>query len=142
MQSISWLPLAALSAVFAALVAVFGKVGLEGVNTTVATTVRASVMFLLLLIVTLVSGKIGSITQINNRALLYIVLAGAAGALSWLFYFWALKLGKVSHIAAVDRLSVVFAAALALLFLGERIGIKDGVGLILITIGGILVALA
>lgn len=141
MQSYLWLPLALLSAVFAALVAVFGKMGIEKVDSTVATMVRSAIMFLTMLALTLATGKIGGIHAIRDKALLFIVLAGIAGALSWIFYFWALKVGKASQVATLDRLSVIFVIILAALFLGEKIGWKTGLGALIMTAGAVLVAL-
>lgn len=142
MQAHVWIPLALLSALFGALVAVFGKMGLEKVDTTLATTVRAGVMFLFLLVVILAMGKFGEIGTLTGRTALYIVLAGIAGALSWIFYFWALKVGKASQIAPLDRLSIVFVIALAALFLGEKIVWKTAIGTALMVIGAIMIALA
>ena len=142
MQTWLWLPLALLSAFFAALVAIFGKIGLEKVDTTLATTLRAAVMFLFLLIVALSLGKATAIGSIQGKTALYVILSGVAGALSWLFYFWALKAGKASQVAPFDRLSVVFVLVLAAVFLGEKIGLKSGAGIVLMTAGAILIALA
>jgi len=141
MSSHLWIPLALLSALFAALVAIFGKIGLERVDTTLATTVRAGVMFLFLLIVVIAMGKFGDIGTLTGKAALFVVLAGVAGALSWIFYFWALKIGKASQIAPLDRLSVVFVIVLAALFLGEKIAWKTAIGTLLMVAGAILIAL-
>lgn len=129
---------------FAALVAIFGKMGLHGIDTTTATTMRAIVMAIFLLIIILAQGKIGQIDDIiaNKKALYYIILSGIAGALSWLFYFVALRLGKVSQVAPLDRLSVIFAIFLAALILGEKISLKIGIGAAMMAIGAILIALA
>ena len=137
-----WLPLAFLSALFAALVAVFGKIGLEKLDTTVATMVRAAIMFVFLLVVVVVAGKWQAVSAIHSKALLFIVLSGLAGALSWIFYFWALQVGKVSQIVPIDRSSVVIALVLAAVFLQEKIGWKSGLGGALIVAGAILVALS
>ena len=139
-----WIIFGLLAAVFAALVAIFGKMGLHGIDTTTATTMRAIVMAIFLLIVILIEGKFGQIGEIaaNKKALYYIVLSGVAGAMSWLFYFVALKLGKVSQVAPLDRLSVVFAIILAALILGEKITLKVGIGAAMMAIGAILIVLA
>ncbi len=142
MNSITWLPLALLSALFAALVAVFGKMGLRGMDSTLATTLRAAIMFVFLVAVTSVSGKFSGVTGTSSKDWLLLALAGVAGALSWLFYFWALKLGKVSQVAPIDRLSLVFAVIVAVIFLGESISWKTGVGALLMSIGAVLIALA
>jgi transporter family protein len=141
MQSWLWLPLAFLSALFAALVAIFGKIGVDKVDSTVATMVRAGIMFLMLGIVTLASGKIGQVATIGGKATLWIILAGAAGAASWLFYFWALKVGRASQVAPIDRFSAVLTVILAALVLGEKVSWKTGLGVAAMTVGAILVAL-
>lgn len=137
----NWLIYALLSAAFAALVAIFGKIGLAGVDTTLATTIRAAVMFLFLLIIAFSLGKFGGSTAFTGKTWLFIVLSGVAGALSWLCYFLALKHGTAAKVAPIDRLSVVFVIVLAALFLGEKIGFKTGVGAALITAGAVLIAL-
>ena len=136
-----WLPLALLSAFFAALIAIFGKIGLSKVDTTTATMLRAMIMFLALFAVVLLSGKLSSANALTGKQFLWIVLAGVAGALSWLFYFWALKVGKASQVAPIDRLSAIFVVILASLFLGETVGWKTVLGSIFIVLGAVFVAL-
>jgi transporter family protein len=133
-----WILFGFLSALFAALVAIFGKIGVKNIDTTLATTVRAIVMALFLIIVSLILGKQSLIPQINSKALLFIVLSGIAGALSWLAYFLALKIGEVKGVAVLDRFSVVLAILLAWLILGESITIKNLIGMVLITAGLLL----
>ena len=137
----SWVIYAILSAVFAALVAIFGKIGINHVDSTLATAVRAIVMAIFLVIVTLSLGKYHLLSSINNRALLFIVLSGIAGAISWIFYFIALKNGPASGVAALDRLSVVFVLILAVLFLSQHLTWKAGIGAILLTAGAILMSI-
>jgi len=139
----AWLIFAILSAITAALVAIFGKIGLESVDANTATMIRAGIMFAFLVLVIAFTGKIENFTTIfsNSRALFYITLSGIAGALSWLFYFLALKLGKVSQVVPIDRLGIVFALILAVLIVGEKISLKIGIGAALMVIGAILVAL-
>lgn len=136
-----WITYALLSAVFAALVAIFGKVGIKGIDSTLATSVRAVVMAVFLVVVSFALGKAKLLHTIENRVLLFIVLSGVSGAISWLFYFFALKTGPVSGVAALDRLSVVFVLILAALFLGEHLTWKTGLGGILITAGAVLMTL-
>src|SRR3989344_4505760 len=137
----NWIFYALLSAIFAALVAIFGKIGITGVDSTLATTVRAIIMAVVLALVALVLGKWDLANTINNKALWFIFLSGLAGALSWLFYFLALKNGPAAGVAALDRLSVVFVLILAALFLAEKITWLKALGIILLTAGAILVAL-
>ncbi len=137
-----WIIFALLSAVFAALVAIFGKIGLQGIDSGVATTIRAVIMAAFLLLFILMQGKIGMISGIleNNKAILFIVLSGIAGALSWLFYFVALQAGNTNQVVAIDRLSIVFVVVFALVFLGEKIDLKGWIGAGMISAGAILMA--
>lgn len=139
----AWLIFALLSAVTAALVAIFGKIGLQEIDANTATAVRAVIMAIFLIIVISIQGKLNQVTTVfaNHKALLFIAFSGVAGALSWLFYFLAIKAGKVSQVVPIDRLSVVFALILAFLFLGEKLSLLVGIGAALITAGGILIAL-
>ncbi|MFA5052413.1 MAG: EamA family transporter [Patescibacteria group bacterium] len=137
----SWIIFAILSAVFAALVAIFGKMGISNLDTTLATTVRSVVMAVFLVVTSLLLGKARLLSTIHPRALLFIVLAGIAGAMSWLFYFFALRSGPAPSVAALDRLSVVFVLILAVLFLGEHFTWKSGLGALLITIGAIFMTI-
>ncbi|WAM30801.1 EamA family transporter [Caldicellulosiruptor naganoensis] len=138
-----WLIFGLLSALFASLVAIFGKIGLKNLDTNVATAIRAVIMALFLVLVIIFQGRLSKVGEIlaNKKAILFIVLSGVAGALSWLFYFLALKNGKVQQVAPIDRLSVVFAIVLAAIFLGEKISFYTGLGVLLIAIGSIFVAL-
>lgn len=139
-----WLILALLSAISAALVAIFGKLGLQNIDTNTATAIRAVVMAVFLLAVITVEGKLHNIQPIlaNHKALTFIILSGLAGALSWLFYFWALKMGKVQQIVPIDRMSMVFAVILAVIFLGEKLTIKTIIGTVAMVIGAIIISLA
>ncbi len=132
-----YLIFALLSAVTAALVAIFGKIGLAKVDTALATAIRALVMAAILVITTLILKK-WDLSQIDNKAYLYIFLAGVAGAASWFFYFLALKFGPATSVAAIDRLSVVFVIIFASLFLGESLTLKSFAGGALIVAGALL----
>ncbi|MEK7195074.1 MAG: EamA family transporter [Patescibacteria group bacterium] len=137
----SWIFFAILSAVFAALVAIFGKIGISGIDSTLATTVRAVIMAAFLVAASLALGKAKLLSSINDKALAFIALSGIAGAMSWLFYFFALKKGPASGVAALDRLSVVFVLIFAVLALGESLTWKSGIGAVLIAAGAILMSL-
>jgi transporter family protein len=139
----SWLIYALLSAVTAALVAIFGKIGLKDIDANSATAIRAVIMALFLLGVVIVQGKTSQMGEIitQKRAMSFIVMSGVAGALSWLFYFLALKGGKVSQVGPIDKLSVVLAVVLAFFFLGEKISLINAAGVVLIAAGAIMVAL-
>jgi len=133
-----WIGYALLSAIFAAAVAVLGKIGLKNIDTTLATTIRAVVMAVFLLGVAAVLQKFSLIKTVGNQTLTFIIFSGVAGALSWLFYFLALKHGPVTGVAALDRLSVVFVVILAAMFLGEALTLKSVSGLVLLVIGAFL----
>ncbi|NCN52540.1 EamA family transporter [Candidatus Parcubacteria bacterium] len=136
-----WIIYALLSAAFAALVAIFGKIGIQNIDSTLATTVRAIVMAFFLVSVSLMLGKAKLLSTIDNKTFMFIVLSGIAGALSWLFYFVALRSGPAGAVASLDRLSVVFVVLLAALFLGESLTWKTGIGVTLITAGALFMTL-
>ncbi|WDH96510.1 EamA family transporter [Paenibacillus urinalis] len=138
-----WLLYSILSAITAALVAIFGKIGLENIDSNSATAIRSVIMALFLVGVIAVQGKFAEVGEIltQKKALSFIVLSGVAGALSWLFYFLALKYGKVSQVSPIDKISVVIAVILAVVFLGEKISWLNGIGVALIALGAILVAI-
>ena len=136
-----WTIFALLSALSAAAVAILGKIGLKQVDTTLATSIRSIVMAVFLVIVSLSLGKFNSVGSIDNKALLYITLSGIAGALSWLFYFFSLKMGPASGVSAIDRTSAVFVLLLAVLFLGETFTWLKVLGSILIVVGALLMIL-
>jgi transporter family protein len=132
-----WIGYALLAAFFAALVAIFGKVGIKEVDATLATAVRAVVMAAFLVTAAVVLGKTG-VGGISRRSFLFIVLSGAAGAASWLFYFIALREGPATGVAALDRLSVVIVFILAVIFLGDAFTAKAALGAALVVAGAIL----
>ena len=138
-----WLLYALLSSLTAALVAIFAKLGLKNIDSTLATTVRSLIMALFLVTVSLVLNKFRdfSLSSFSSREWLLIILAGIAGALSWLFYFLALKTGLASPVVAIDRLSLVFVVILAALFLGEIFTWKSALGASLMGGGALLITL-
>lgn len=136
-----WILFAIGSALFASLVAIFGKIGISQIDSTLATTVRAVIMAGFLIIVSLVLDKTKLLNTITAKPLLFIALSGIAGALSWLCYFFALKYGPVGGVVGLDRTSVVFALILAVIFLGEGLTWKTGIGALLVTSGAILMSL-
>ncbi len=137
----TWVIFALLSALSAAGVAIFGKIGVQEIDATLATAIRAVVMAVFLIAVSFGTGKFNLIAALEARPLLFIGLSGIAGALSWLFYFLALKFGPASGVVALDRLSVVFVVIFALIFLGENFSWKAVLGAALITLGSVLIAL-
>lgn len=138
-----WIVYSLLSAIFAALVAIFGKIGLAKLDANSATAIRAIVMAIFATLVVFFQGKFSEVSKIleDKRALLFIVFSGIAGALSWIFYFTAIKTGKVAEVSVLDKTSAVMAAILAFLILGEKINKTSILGLALMTIGAILVVL-
>jgi transporter family protein len=138
----SWIIYALLSAIFAGLVAIFGKIGLKGVDSGTATMIRAFVMFVFLFLVIAYQGKLVGVMDIvsGKKLMLFIVLSGIAGALSWLFYFLALQSGQVAKVASIDRLSIVFAMIFAMVFLNEKVSLRTGLSLLLIVFASVIIA--
>ena len=132
----TWLLYAILSALAASLVGIFGKLGVARIDDNLATTVRSIVMSLLLIAFAAVIGAWGKVTELKAlRPMLAIVLSGAAGAASWIFYFKALKLAEVSQVAPIDKLSMPLGILLAVLFLRERPSGINWVGILLVAAG-------
>lgn len=132
-----------LSAFTAALVAIFGKLGLKNIDPTLATTVRSIIMAVFLVGVAFMFKKFDgfSLSSFTGREWILISLAGVAGALSWLFYFLALRGGTASSIVAIDRLSIVFVIILAAIFLGEALTWKTILGSALVVVGALFIVL-
>jgi len=138
-----WLVYAFISSIAAAGVAILAKLGLKEVDSTLATIVRSVIMALFLLATGFFLKKFQgfSLDVFSSRDWLLIILSGIAGAVSWLFYFLALKSGSASGVVAIDRLSVIFVVALAALFLGEAFGWKTALGAVLMALGSLLIVL-
>ena len=136
----SWFGWALLSAVFAAGTAILAKVAVSQVNSHLATAIRTTVVLVLAWSVAAWAARPGDWTALNRRSVTLLVLSGLATGLSWLCYFRALHLGEISRVAPVDKLSVVLAVGLAMLFLGERPGPRELGGIALIVAGSVLVA--
>lgn len=139
-----WILYAFLAAFTAALVAIFAKLGLQNIDPTLATTLRAVIMALFLLVISLMLGKFNGFamsTSLSGKEWLLISLAGIAGALSWLFYFFALKHGSATSVVAIDRLSLVFVVVLAAFFLQETITWRTLTGVCLMVAGALFISL-
>lgn len=136
-----WLVWSLLSAFFAALTAIFAKLGIKEIDSDLATLYRTWVVVILLFLIVLYSGKWKSPFDVNVGTWGYLLLSGLATGLSWVCYFRALKVGDVSRVAPVDKLSVVLVAVLAILFLGERPSSRDWGGILLIASGVIVLSL-
>ena len=137
----SWQFWALLSAVFAALTAIFAKVGIQGVNSDFATLIRTFVIIGALSVFLSVSGQWQSPSDISAKSWVFLVLSGLATGASWLAYFRALQVGDAARVAPVDKLSVVLVAVFAAVFLGERMSMINWLGIVLIGCGVVLVAL-
>lgn len=137
---LSWQVWALLSAAFAALTAIFAKIGIENVNSDFATFIRTIVILLAAGLMVYVTGNWQSPATITPRTWLFLILSGLATGASWICYFRALKIGDAARVAPVDKLSVVFVAVFAVLFLGERLSLPNWLGVVLIACGAVLVA--
>ncbi len=136
-----WLPWALASACFAALTAIFAKIGLEGINSDFATFIRTLVIVAALMLFLSYSGQWQSVARFTARNWTFLILSGLATGASWLAYFKALQMGAASQVAPVDKLSLVLVTLLAVLFLGERPSAQEWGGIGLITAGVLLLAL-
>ena len=136
-----WFVYALGSAVFAALTSILAKIGIEGVNSTLATAIRTAVVLLMSWGMVFLTGTQAGIAEISRRSWLFLVLSGLATGASWLCYFKALQLGDVSKVAPLDKLSVPLAMLLGVLVLGEPCDPKTVAGGILITAGALLLVL-
>lgn len=133
-----WKYYALLSALFAALTAIFAKVGVKHVNSDLATAIRTTVILLLTWGIVLFGRHMGELRTIGRHTWLFLVLSGVATGLSWLFYFKALQTGDVSRVAPIDKLSVVLTIILAFVFLREPVTLKVCLGALLIAAGSIV----
>ena len=140
-SSSAWIMWALLSAVFAALTAVLAKIGLEGIDSDLATLVRTAVILVLLSMFVMATGKWQNPLTLPHRTLLFLTLSGAATGVSWVCYFRALKLGEASKVAPVDKLSVLLVAVFAVLFLHERPSVRDWTGILMVGAGVLVLAL-
>ena len=137
---LSWQVWALLSATFAALTAIFAKVGIENVNSDFATLIRSVIIVGVLCVLLAATGNWQSPASISGRTWLYLTLSGLATGASWLCYFRALQIGDASKVAPIDKLSIVMVAVFAVFFLGERLSAVNRLGVVLIALGAILIA--
>ena len=136
-----WIVYALLGAVFAALVSILAKIGLENVNSNLAVAIRTVVVLFMAWGMVFFTGKHHELAAVGQKSWLFLVLSGCATGLSWLFYFKALQLGEASKVMPVDKSSVVIGMILAFLVLGEAVDVKTVVGGLLITIGTLVLIL-
>jgi bacterial/archaeal transporter family protein len=135
----SWLPWAVLSAVFAALTAIFAKIGVEDINSDLATLIRTVIVLISLALILFATGKLGRTGPISTKTWIFLVLSGLGTGASWLCYFRALKLGPATLVAPIDKLSVVLVALFGVVFLGERPSLNGWIGIALIAAGAVII---
>lgn len=133
-----WKYYALLSALFAALTAIFAKIGVKDINSNLATAIRTTFILILTWGIVMFSGRLDEIKEISRHTWCFLLLSGLATGLSWLFYFKALQVGDVSRVAPIDKLSVVITILLAFFLLKEPVNIKVIIGALLITAGSIV----
>jgi transporter family protein len=141
MTTNSWIFWASLSAVFAALTAIFAKVGIQNVDSDIATLIRTAFVFLLLTLFVYFSGKFSPSITITKNTWIFLGLSGLATCASWICFYRALQIGNASKVIVIDKFSIVLVAIFAVIFLGEKTLLKDWIGITLVTTGLILIAL-
>ncbi|NLB56367.1 MAG: EamA family transporter [Lentisphaerae bacterium] len=137
----NWFMWAALSAVFAALTAIFAKVGIQGVNSDLATLVRTVVVVCVLTVFVWVTGNWSNPFQLPSKTWIFLVLSALATGASWVCYFRALQMGEASKVAPVDKFSLVLVALFAFMFLGERPSFQEWLGIAFISLGVLVMAI-
>ena len=136
--STSWFYWAVLSAVFAALTAIFAKIGIQGVDSDLATLVRTAIVILVLSAFVWFTGKWSNPFALSSKTWIFLTLSGLATGASWVCYFRALQIGDASKVATIDKLSLVLVAVFAFAFLGERPSLREWTGIVMVA-GGVLV---
>ena len=136
-----WLVLAVFSAVFAALTSVLAKVGIDGVNSNLATAVRTMVVVVMAWGMVFLTNTQGGLMEISKKSWIFLVMSGIATGASWLCYYRALQIGEVSKVVPIDKLSVLITLILAFVFLHEDVTIKSVIGCILIGAGTLVIVL-
>lgn len=136
-----WFVLALLSAVFAALTSILAKVGIDGVNSNLATAIRTMVVVVMAWGMVFLTNAQTGITEISKKSWIFLILSGLATGASWLCYYKALQVGEASKVVPIDKLSVVITLVLAFVFLHEEFTVKSLVGCILITVGTLVMVL-
>ena len=136
-----WLPFAVCSAVFAALTSILAKIGIEGVNSNLATAIRTFVVLAMAWLMVFVTHEQSGIAAISKKSWIFLILSGLATGASWLCYYRALQTGEASKVVPVDKMSVVITIVLAFIFLHEKISVKLILGALLITAGTIVMVL-
>ena len=136
-----WFVFAILSAIFAALTSILAKIGIEGVNSNLATAVRTIVVLLMAWFMVFITGNQNGIVDISKKSWIFLILSGLATGASWLCYYKALQLGEASKVVPIDKLSIVITIVLAFIFLGEQITLKTLICCFLIVTGTFIMIL-
>ena len=136
-----WLILAVLSAVFAALTSILAKIGIDGVNSTLATAIRTCVVLVMSWGMVFLTNVQGGLAAISGRSWLFLILSGLATGASWLCYYHALQLGEACRVVPIDKLSVVITLVLAFVILKEPFTVKSAIGAVLLTAGTLIMVL-
>ncbi len=136
----SWQLWALLSAAFAALTAIFAKIGVEGINSDLATFIRTVIVLITLSAILFATGQFNQPGPISTKSWVFLFLSGLGTGASWICYFRALKIGQAAQVAPIDKLSVVLVALFGVVFLGERLSAPNWLGVALIAVGAVLVA--
>lgn len=137
----TWFFWALLSAIFAALTTIFAKVGVQSIDSDLATLIRTGIVFLVLMLLILATNKLTGIASISKHSWLFLTLSALGTGASWLCFYRALKLGDSSQVIVVDKFSIVIVMVLAGLFLGEKSTLKDWIGILMVTGGMVLITL-
>lgn len=136
-----WLVFAALSAVLAALTSILAKIGIDGVNSNLATAIRTVVVVVMAWVMAFITNAQGGISEISKKSWLFLILSGLATGASWLCYYRALQIGEASKVVPIDKMSVVITLILAFVFLHEQFTVKSLIGCILIGAGTLIMVL-
>ena len=136
-----WFLFAALSAIFAALTSILAKIGIQGINSNLATAIRTFVVLIMAWVMVFITNSQGGITGINRKSWIFLILSGLATGASWLCYYKALQIGEASKVVPVDKMSTVITLILAFIFLHENFTFKSVLGMILLTAGTLVMVL-
>lgn len=136
-----WLIFALLSAIFAALTSILAKVGIDGVNSNLATAIRTVVVVVMAWVMVFITHTQNGIAEISKKSWIFLILSGLATGISWLCYYRAIQVGNVSKVVPVDKLSVVFTLIMAFVFLHEEFSVKSVIGCILIAAGTLIMVI-
>lgn len=140
-KQMEWFYFACLSALFAAMTAILAKIGIDGVNSNLATAIRTVVVLVIAFGIVIADGSITSISDISPKSLVFLILSGLATGASWLCYFRAIDLGEVSKVVPIDKLSTVLTIVLAVLIFHEEFSLKTILGIVFITAGTLIMTL-